>query len=33
MSTTLRQLRAFVLVAEQNSFTKAAETLCLTQYV
>lgn len=31
MSTTLRQLRAFVLVAEQNSFTKAAETLCLTQ--
>ena len=31
MSTTLRQLRAFVLVAEQNSFTKAAEILCLTQ--
>lgn len=31
MSTTLRQLKAFVLVAEQNSFTKAAETLCLTQ--
>lgn len=31
MSTTLRQLRAFVLVAEQNSFTKAAESLCLTQ--
>lgn len=31
MSTTLRQLRAFVLVAEQNSFTKAAEALCLTQ--
>lgn len=31
MSTTLRQLRAFVLVAEQNSFTKAAEMLCLTQ--
>ena len=31
MSTTLRQLKAFVLVAEQNSFTKAAEALCLTQ--
>ena len=31
MSTTLRQLKAFVLVAEQNSFTKAAEILCLTQ--
>lgn len=31
MSTTLRQLKAFVLVAEQNSFTKAAESLCLTQ--
>ncbi|OOR93165.1 LysR family transcriptional regulator [Moraxella caviae] len=30
-TTTLRQLRAFVLVAEQNSFTKAAETLFLTQ--
>ena len=31
MSTTLRQLKAFVLVAEQNSFTKAAEILCLPQ--
>ncbi|MPX39941.1 LysR family transcriptional regulator [Moraxella catarrhalis] len=31
MSVTLRQLKAFLLVAEQNSFTKAAETLCLTQ--
>ena len=31
MSTTLRQLKAFVLVAEQNSFTKAAEALCLSQ--
>ena len=31
MSTTLRQLKAFVLVAKRNSFTKAAEALCLTQ--
>lgn len=31
MNITLRQLRAFVLVAEHNSFTKAAELLTLTQ--
>lgn len=31
MNVTLRQLRAFVLVAEHNSFTKAAELLMLTQ--
>lgn len=31
MNITLRQLRAFVLVAEYNSFTKAAEILLLTQ--
>lgn len=31
MNVTLRQLKAFVLVAEHNSFTKAAEILTLTQ--
>ncbi|MDO4250487.1 MAG: LysR family transcriptional regulator [Moraxella sp.] len=31
MNVTLRQLKAFVLVAEHNSFTKAAEILMLTQ--
>lgn len=31
MNITLRQLKAFVLVAEHNSFTKAAEILMLTQ--
>ncbi|MDO5651086.1 MAG: LysR family transcriptional regulator [Moraxella sp.] len=31
MNITLRQLKAFVLVAEYNSFTKAAEILQLTQ--
>lgn len=31
MNVTLRQLKAFVLVAEYNSFTKAAEMLTLTQ--
>lgn len=31
MNVTLRQLKAFVLVAEHNSFTKAAELLTLTQ--
>lgn len=31
MNVTLRQLKAFVLVAEHNSFTKASEILLLTQ--
>lgn len=31
MNVTLRQLKAFVLVAEHNSFTRAAEILVLTQ--
>lgn len=31
MNITLRQLKAFVLVADHNSFTKAAEILMLTQ--
>lgn len=31
MNVTLRQLKAFVLVAEHNSFTKAADILMLTQ--
>lgn len=31
MNVTLRQLKAFVLVAEHNSFTKAAQILMLTQ--
>lgn len=31
MNVTLRQLKAFVLVAEHNSFTRAAEILMLTQ--
>ncbi len=31
MNVTLRQIKAFVLVAEHNSFTRAAEILMLTQ--
>lgn len=31
MNITLRQLKAFITVADCGSFTRAAETLCLTQ--
>ena len=31
MEVTLRQLRAFVALADTGSFTRAAETLCVTQ--